>query len=98
MGWLERLMMGGHHGRGGYGGRHGGGHGSYDAPDWREAPPRPAAAPMTTCAQCQAAIALGAQYCQHCGASQKPTLCSGCGDSLAPQARFCARCGQERST
>jgi hypothetical protein len=55
-----------------------------------------AAAAVSTCPKCHAALAAAARFCAQCGsavAAAQPRFCSGCGESLPSGARFCAGCG-----
>ena len=94
MGFLEKLlgMMGGHHGRGYGGGRHGG-YGPYQG----GTPPTVQPPPSIACPKCKAANGDSARFCQQCGAALGPAQCASCGAALAPDAKFCGQCGKPRA-
>lgn len=97
MGIFEKLlrgMAGGHHG-----GARGGHHGGYGNTGPYPANSGPPAGPqqVPVCAGCGAANAVGARFCQQCGATLAAGKCGGCGIELAAGARFCPQCGKPRA-
>lgn len=62
-------------------------------PDYRPVPLRPAVA--VACPGCNAAIGVGARFCQQCGTAAPTPDCK-CGADLPSGAKFCPQCGSAK--
>ncbi len=66
------------------------------APSAAPATGEEAAAELSVCADCDAALPDAALYCPYCGYQVSATTCRSCGAELDLAWRFCARCGTPR--
>jgi hypothetical protein len=46
-----------------------------------------------SCPSCGVQVALGAKFCDSCGAALAAKACAKCGAAVRPEARFCDNCG-----